>query len=148
MSAPARGGAALYTRDLLALAVSLGEMPFDPAMPLSGEARSRTCGSSLRISLALDEGGRIRRVGLGASACAVGQAAAALFARSAAGQNRADIAAARSEIASWLAGAGSLPDWPGLAALDPARAHPGRHGAILLAWDGALAALSKQESPR
>ena len=144
MNAPARGGTALYTPDLLALAVSLGEVPFDPAMSLTGEARSRTCGSSLLLSLATGKDGRIERIGLRASACAVGQAAAALFAKSAAGRDPADIAAARAAIANWLAGHGPLPGWTGLSVLEPAREHPGRHGAIMLAWDAALDALSKQ----
>ena len=148
MTAAARGGAVLYTPDLLALAVSLGELPFDPLMPLIGEARSRTCGSTLRLSLALDQEGRIGQVGVRASACAVGQAAAALFAKGASGRSASDLAAARAEIAAWLAHDAPLPAWPGLAVLEPARAHPGRHGAILLAWDAALAALSNGEAPR
>jgi hypothetical protein len=39
-----------------------------------------------------------------------------------------------------------MPDWPGIALLRRARDYPGRHGAILLAWDAALAALA--EPPR
>ncbi|MCT2558817.1 iron-sulfur cluster assembly scaffold protein [Tsuneonella sp. YG55] len=148
MTAPARGGSALYTPDLLALAVSLGTLPFDPSMPLIGEARSRTCGSALLLSAALGDDRRIERLGLRVSACAVGQAAAALFANAATGCAEDEIAAARAQIAGWLAGLEPASAWPGLSVLEPARAHPARHGAILLPWDAALAALSKQESPR
>ncbi len=83
-----------------------------------------------------------------ASACAVGQAAAALFAQGAAGRDAEDIANARAAIVAWLSNGGLLPEWPGFSALVPARVHTGRHGAILLAWDAALAALSKAEAPR
>ncbi len=145
MTGSPRTGAVLYSRELLALAVALADVPFDPDLPLIGEARSRTCGSTLRLSASLDGDGRFDRFGLRVSACAVGQAAAALFARGAVGRSAADVAVSREQIASWLAQGVPPPDWPGLAALEPARAYPARHGAILLAWDAALAALSNAE---
>ena len=142
----ARRGGVLYTPELLGLAVSLAERPFDPSMPFAAETRSRTCGSTLRLSCRVDDAGRIAAIGLQVSACAVGQAAAAIFAAGAEGCDVDDIARARTGIAAWLDGAGPQPEWPGIAALDPARAHTARHGAITLAWDAALAALSKAEA--
>ncbi len=132
----------LYTPELLALAVALAEYPADPDLPLHGEARSKSCGSTLRADLALDAEGRIARLGLQVRACAVGQAAAAIFARAAAGRSGDDVAAARRALDQWLAGTGPLPDWPGLAAIAPARDYPARHGAIMLPWTAASAALS------
>lgn len=82
------------------------------------------------------------RLGLRPHACAVGQAAAHVFAAAAPGLTQADIRIARDALGEWLVGRGPLPDWPGLALIEPARAYPGRHGAIMLAWDAALAALS------
>jgi NifU-like protein involved in Fe-S cluster formation len=145
-AADAGGGAVLYTREMLALAVSLAATPFDPAMPCIGEARSRTCGSSLRLSCSLDGEDRIEALGLQVAACAVGQAAAAIFSQRAIGMSRGEIDRGRESLARWLAGGGPLPDWRGIAALAAARAYPARHGAILLAWDAALAALSNAES--
>lgn len=133
--------ATLYTPEILAAAVGLAQWPWDDSLPLTGEARSRSCGSTLALGLSLDEQGRITRLGLRPHACAVGQAAAQVFAAAAIGRNRADIARSRADLAGWLAGDGDLPDWPGLALLVPARAYPGRHGAILLGWDAALAAI-------
>lgn len=138
---------ALYTPDMLGLAVSLAQFPLTEDLPHMGEARSATCGSAVALGCALDEHGAISRLGLRASACAVGQAAAALFAQSAKGHNAASIARARRELASWLAGQAELPDWPGIATIAPARGYPGRHGAVTLAWDAALAALSKAPAP-
>jgi len=131
----------LYTPEVLALAASLAAHPFDPAMPFSGRARSPSCGSTLAISLALDETGRIAALGLRPQACAIGQASAAVFAAAAPGRTRAGIAAAEQALAAWLGGTGDLPDWPGLAAIVPARDYPARHGAILLPWRAALDAL-------
>jgi hypothetical protein len=72
----------------------------------------------------------------------VGQAAAAIFARHAAGRSAADLAATLHEIEAWLAQDGPLPAWPDFTLIEAAGAYPGRHGAILLPWRAALAALS------
>lgn len=97
------------------------------------------------MALAL-HGTRIARIGLRARACAVGQAAAALFARAAPGLTSADLTQAEGEIAGWLSGSAPLPSWPGLELLEPARGYPARHAAILLPWKAALAALNKGDT--
>lgn len=140
----ARGTAALYTPDILSLAMVLADFPLADDLPLRAEAASKVCGS--RIALGLERGpdGRVVRVGARVTACAIGQAAAALFLQSAAGASQGDLETALALIESWLAGGGdALPDWPGIAILDPARAYPARHAAILLPWRAAVAALSK-----
>lgn len=135
--------AALYTPAVLAAATGLAAFPWDDALPLTGEARSRACGSTLAMALAVDADGKITRVGLRPHACAIGQAAAHAFASAAPGRDRAEIAAARAAIGQWLAGEGALPAWPGLDVIAAAQAYPSRHGAIVLAWDAALAALDQ-----
>ena len=134
--------AVLYTPAILELAAGLAEFPPDPALSLTGSARSPSCGSMLTLQLALDDGQRITRIGVAAQACAIGQAAATIFARAAPDRSLSDISAAEAAIAAWLAGEGALPEWPGLALIAPAAAYPARHGAILLAWRAALSALS------
>lgn len=134
----------LYTPDLLALAIELASFPLEGDWTQLASARSRTCGSSVTIGLQLDDHGRINRLGLAVTACAVGQASAATFARAAGGRNGAEIAAALKEIEVWLARADApLPHWPGFAALAPARSYSGRHGALLLPWKAAADALCK-----
>jgi NifU-like protein involved in Fe-S cluster formation len=128
---------ALYTPEVLALATGLAAYPWDESLPLQGEARSQGCGSTIALGLDLDAAGRIARVALRAQACAIGQAAAAIFAGAAAGLGAQEIGAADDAIAAWLAGGSALPDWPGLAAIAPARDYPARHGAIRLAWRAA-----------
>lgn len=135
----ARAGA-LYTPEVLAAATGLAAWPWNDALPFTGQARSRSCGSTLALGLDRDAAGRITALGLRAQACAIGQAAAAVFAGHALGQDRAAIAAARAELGAWLAGAREAPHWPGLAVIAVARDYPARHGAVVLAWDAALAA--------
>lgn len=135
-------GRTLYTPEMLSLATRLGEFRWDDTLDLRGEARSRNCGSRIELALAIDPDGRITALGLRPHACAVGQAAAALFAQSARGRTAADLAESCVALTAWLAGEGSIPDWPGIAVLEPARAYPARHAAILLAWEAALVALA------
>lgn len=124
----------LYTPDILGLATSLTQWPWDDALPLHTTARSRACGSAVTLGLELDSHGAITRLGLKVQACAIGQAAAAIFAGAARGHNAQSIAHAKGQLDRWLAGESDLPDWPGMAQLSAARDYPGRHGAIRLAW--------------
>ena len=135
--------AKLYSPALLGLATGLAKYPLDPELPLTAEARSRSCGSVIALGLALDDGGQIARIGMRVSACAIGQASAALLAQGAIGADPARINATAAELGAWLAGEGDLPLWPGLEPLVPALAHPGRHGALLLPWKAAVEALSQ-----
>ena len=133
--------ARLYSPEVLALATSLANWPLSADLPLTGSARSPACGSALTVGLALDAQGQIARIGLRAQACAIGQAAAALFAAHAVGTDRAAIAATLTALDGWLTASGPQPDWPGLDAIAPARDFPGRHGAMRLPWRAALEAL-------
>lgn len=132
----------LYTRDVLALTVELANWPAIENLPLHGEARSPTCGSSLALDLALDPLGKIETIGMRVRACAVGQAAAAIFARHAKDLDLAAIRAAHDRIEGWLDGEAPIADWPDLQMLDQARDYPARHGAIILPWKAAKEALS------
>ena len=132
--------AALYTPAVLGLATSLADFSCGGDWQHCGSARSSTCGSAIELGLELDSNAAISRLGVKASACAIGQAAAALFAQHATGQTRAEINTGLQQIEAWLAG-GALPDWPGIDQIAAARAFPARHGAVLLAWRAALVAL-------
>ena len=136
----------LYTPELLALTLRLADYPWAEGFARAGNARSKSCGSTLAMGIDLDDEGRIARLGLRARACAVGQASAAIFSDAAKGRDLTDIAATRDAMAAWLAGEGPLPNWPGIAAIEPARAYPARHGAMMLPWEAALAALSSGKS--
>ncbi len=131
----------LYTAEVLALATQLARWPLDPAMPHQGTARSQSCGSTLAVSLVCDNQGRISGIGIGAQACAIGQASAAIFAQSALGLGRNDIAQAAITVEAWLKNNAPLSDWPGLEVIAAAQTYPARHGALLLPWRAALDAL-------
>ena len=138
----ARVSSKLYTPELLGLATGLAAFPLTGDLPLRAEARSRTCGSAISLGLALDDDGLVSHIGMTVKACAIGQASAALMAQSIRGDIPGNIRLTAIGLAVWLAGEGNLPAWPGIAALAPARDHPGRHGALLLPWNAACEALS------
>ena len=141
--------AALYTPEILALAVELASYPLDEGAQITGDARSRSCGSTLTIGLTLDDEGRIAACGLRATTCAIGQAAAAIFASDAIGRSAAQLRDAHAAIADWLSDPDAPePDWRGMAQLSGARAYPGRHEAVLLAWKAGANALSNTPSSR
>jgi NifU-like protein involved in Fe-S cluster formation len=131
--------ASLYNREILALAVGLADYPRLDAPDWTGELRAPLCGSRVTLDLAFEEGGCIRAVGLKVEACALGQAAATLFARAAVGCSGETVESAHRDMAAWLGGKTDLPPtWPGIAVITPARDYPARHAAILLPF--ALAA--------
>jgi NifU-like protein involved in Fe-S cluster formation len=124
----------LYTPEVLGLATSLAEFPWDESLPLRGEARSRSCGSTIAVALSLDAQGKVEQAALKSHACAIGQAAAAIFAKAAKGRTLDEIGDNARQIEAWLAGGDAMPDWPGIEAIAAARNYPARHGAIMLAW--------------
>ena len=140
--------AALYSPALLALSVELADYPFNPTGHLMGEARSRTCGSIVAISAGCDSDGQLVDIGMKVSACAVGQAAAAIFAREARGMDIVEVGSMLHGVGSWLDGEAPSSILPRLELLEPAIPHKGRHEAILLPWRAALDALSKAEGAR
>lgn len=133
---------ALYSPQVLSLATSLFNFPPRVDLPFSGQARSAACGSTLSMQLGLDSQLEIETIGLQAHACAIGQAAAAIFAKAAIGKSPEDISRYLARIEGWLSTGGATPDWPGLETIAAARGYPGRHGAMLLPWKAAQAALS------
>ena len=138
--------AKLYTPDLLAATLELVHYPPLESAALRGESRSPTCGSTLAMDLLLADDSSIERIGLTVRACAVGQASAAVFARHAPGRTEAEIAARAERFSAWLEDEAPIPDWPDMALIAPAQAYPARHGALLLPWKAAIAALSPRAS--
>lgn len=130
--------AVLYTPEVLGLATGLAAYRLDDTLPLRADARSRSCGSTLTLGLALDTVGHIARVGLRSQACAIGQASAAVFAQGAPGRSTDEIVATAHAVERWVSGEGDMPPWPGFDLIAAARDYPGRHGAIMLPWTAAL----------
>ena len=137
--------APLYTTEILRLAASLPEPRELERVDGSSEQRSLTCGSTVRLQFQRGAGGRVEAISQEVHACAFGQASASLLAAGAAGRREDEVADAILELEAWLSGTRDEPgDWPGLAALAPARSRRSRHGAILLPFRALLAAMKSE----
>ena len=129
--------ALLYNAEILRLATG-NPCSERLAAPMgSAERRSALCGSRVTVDLELDAAGRVAAIGMQVSACAYGQASATLLARHAAGRSPDELAATSDAITRWLAGEGTIPDWPGLDALAGVVPHSARHGAVRLPFEAA-----------
>lgn len=142
---------ALYTRAILRLAVSIPHQQRLDNPDGTAELRSKTCGSKVAADVMLTDSGRLKDLGFEISACALGQASAAILGAQAIGKSAADIGSARSNLAAFLDGSIETPgEWPDIDNLAAAQGHKGRHAAILLPYDAVIAALAdaaaKQEA--
>lgn len=139
---------ALYTPAILRLATEMPCAGRLAAPDATAERRSPVCGGRVAVDVAAGPDGRVARLAVQVHACALGQAAATLLARGAIGRSADELAAAHDSLAAWLDGAGELPDWPGVAALAPARPYRMRHAAILLAFAAAAEAAARAATRR
>lgn len=134
---------ALYTRDILRLAVSIPHQRRLDNPDGSAELRSRTCGSVVAADVMTADDGVLIDMGLSISACALGQASASILGTEAIGLSVKDIVQARSALQEFFAGKTETPgDWENMDKLFAARDHKGRHAAILLPYDALIAAFA------
>jgi len=133
--------APLYTTEILRLAASLRAPHALDRVDGEAEARSTTCGSRVTTVVQLDEQGRVAALSQQVHACAFGQASSALLEMAAEGRAGDEIVVTLADLTAWLAGADREPNWPGIAALAPARSRKSRHPAILLPFRALLAAI-------
>jgi NifU-like protein involved in Fe-S cluster formation len=132
----------LYTTEILRLAASLSEPRELEREDGRAELRSPTCGSTVALTVQLDDERRVEAISLKVHACAFGQASAALIERHARGRTHNEVAETLVALSRWLADdQAEAADWPDLAVLEPARPRKGRHGAILLPFRTLLAAI-------
>lgn len=135
--------APLYNTEILRLAASIPYAERLPDPMGSAEKRSPICGSRVTVDVTVDEEGRVARLGMLVRACALGQASSSLLAAHAIGRTPGELATARDQLTAWLAGAGDVPDWPGLDIFTPALPVTARHPSIRLAFEAAADAAAQ-----
>jgi NifU-like protein involved in Fe-S cluster formation len=134
--------AALYTTDILRLASSLRADDHLVEPDGTAECRSPICGSRINAEIIIKDG-EISQLAIRASACAMGQASAAIVRKNAGHISPAALSVLREQLAQFLKGDGPLPIiWSELSHLAPAKEYPARHAAILLPFDAVLLAAS------
>jgi NifU-like protein involved in Fe-S cluster formation len=138
----------LYSKRILALASDVPHAERLSGPQGSATKRSPLCGSTVTVDVSMARG-RIVDFGQDVKACALGQASAAILGEKAVGASRAQIVEGRDALHSMLKQGTDAPEgmWSGLEVLTPARDYKNRHASIMLAWDGALAAMDAIEAP-
>jgi NifU-like protein involved in Fe-S cluster formation len=127
---------ALYSKDILRLATSIPHLGRLAEPQGTSERRSPVCGSRITVDVIVDAEGHILEIGQMVSACALGQASAAIMGQYAVGRTLKELNEARDALSAWLAGEGAKPEgWPGLEVFEPALTHTARHGAIRLPFE-------------
>ncbi|MCG2841715.1 iron-sulfur cluster assembly scaffold protein [Sandaracinobacter sp. RS1-74] len=137
--------APLYNADILRLAASIPHGERLRQAEGTADRTSPVCGSRVTVDVVLDRQGRIADLGQEVRACALGQASASILGRHALGETAESLGDAHAQLKQWLKGEGALPTplaarFPELALFEAARAHPGRHPSILLAFEATAAA--------
>ena len=127
---------AIYSKDILRLATSIPHLGRLAEAQGTSERRSPICGSRITVDVIMDAEGHILDIGQLVSACALGQASAAIMGQGAVGRSAEELNAARNALTAWLAGEGARPEgWPGLDVFEPALGHVARHAAIKLPFE-------------
>jgi NifU-like protein involved in Fe-S cluster formation len=138
----------LYHSRVLELAA---DIPFSCRLEAPHGAATRVariCGSEVEVEVRLDAGRRISAIAVIPRACALGQAAASVLARSALGKTSVDIRQARDALAAMLRDGADPPggDFWELRHLAPVHAYPPRHASTLLAFEAAVDAIASAEA--
>lgn len=136
----------LYSGRILALAADIPHLGRLPAPQGSARRRSPLCGSTVTADVVLKDG-RVAEFAQDVKACALGQAAAAVVGAAAPGRTRAEVEAARDQLAAMLKAGGPVPSAPfeGFEVLLPARDYRNRHASILLAIEALAEAIAAAE---
>jgi NifU-like protein involved in Fe-S cluster formation len=136
----------LYTTEILRLATSIPHVGRLDHPTGTAERRSPTCGSSIIVDVSLDDQGRVSGFAQTVSACALGQASAALMGRHAMGCSITELTDAKNALAAFLTGARTDPGtWPGLGVFRNAIAYSARHAAILLPFEAIAEAAERTQ---
>jgi NifU-like protein involved in Fe-S cluster formation len=131
----------LYHPRILELAADIAHIGRLAQPDATSTKVSRVCGSVVTVDLKLD-GDTIADIGLEVSACALGQAAAAILAANAIGASIEEVRGAREALRAMLKHGAPPPQgrfWE-LRHLAGVKDYPPRHASTMLAFDAAVEA--------
>lgn len=134
----------LYSAKILKLVANMPRAGRLAAPDASSEKVAKLCGSRITVDVAVRDG-KVVDYAQDVSACALGQAAAAVLGQNVIGAELAEIELARDSLAAMLKANGSPPvgRFAELAVLEPVKDYPARHASTLLAFDATVEAVRK-----
>ena len=134
----------LYSARILGLVANMPRAGRLVAPDATAEKTAKLCGSKITVDVVVRDG-KIVDYAQDVSACALGQAAAAILGANVVGAELSDIELARDSLAAMLKANGSPPAgrFAELAVLEPVKDYPARHASTLLAFDATVEAVRK-----
>lgn len=135
---------ALYSKDVLRRAATIGRTGRLPAPDASVTRVSPVCGSRITVDVTVTDG-VVTDYAQDVHACALGQSSAAALAENIVGRSAAELRAVAERLRAMLVDGAPPPDgdWSGLAILAPVHQHKTRHGAVMLPFEAALDAVAE-----
>jgi NifU-like protein involved in Fe-S cluster formation len=134
----------LYSAKILTLVANIPRTGRLAAPDASSEKTSKLCGSKIIVDVSVTDG-RVSDFAQDVSACALGQASAAILGANVIGADLSEIAFARDSLRAMLKTNGSPPAgrFSELAVLEPVKDYPARHASTLLAFEATVEAVRK-----
>jgi len=135
---------ALYNKDVLRRAATIGRTGRLPAPDASVTRVSPVCGSRITVDVTVTDG-VVSDYAQDVHACALGQSSAAVLAEKVVGRNMVELREVAGALRAMLADGAPPPDgdWAGLGILAPVHAHKTRHGAVMLAFEAVIDAIAE-----
>ncbi|WP_168076115.1 iron-sulfur cluster assembly scaffold protein [Caulobacter sp. SSI4214] len=134
----------LYSAKILTLVANMPRAGRLAAPDATSEKTAKLCGSRIVVDVTIQDG-QVVDYAQDVSACALGQAAAAILGANVIGAELSEIELARDSLAAMLKSNGSPPAgrFAELAVLEPVKDYPARHASTLLAFDATVEAVRK-----
>jgi len=134
----------LYSAKILTLVANIPRAGRLAAPDASAERTAKLCGSRIVVDVTVQDG-RVSDFAQEVSACALGQASAAVLGARVIGADLAEIELARDALRAMLKSDGPPPQgrFSELAVLEPVKDYPARHASTLLAFEAAVEAVRR-----
>lgn len=135
----------LYSARILTLVANMPRAGRLAAPDASADRTAKLCGSRIVVDVVLDDGGKVADFAQEVTACALGQASAAVLGAHVIGADLSELELARDALAAMLKTNGPHPAgrFAELAVLEPVKDYPARHASTLLAFEAAVEAVRK-----
>ncbi|CAN5552083.1 iron-sulfur cluster assembly scaffold protein [soil metagenome] len=132
----------LYSARILGLVANMPRAGRLAAPDASSEKTAKLCGSRIIVDVTV-ENGRVTDFAQDVTACALGQASAAILGAQVVGADLSEIELARDALRAMLKANGLPPAgrFSELAVLEPVKDYPARHASTLLAFEAAAEAV-------
>lgn len=132
----------LYSARILGLVANMPRAGRLAAPDASAEKSAKLCGSRIVVDVTVRDG-RVADFAQDVTACALGQASAAILGAQVVGADLAEIELARDALHAMLKSGGPPPEgrFAELAVLEPVKDYPARHASTLLAFEATVEAV-------